>query len=215
MSIRRLLLGDPRGMTAWQRWRERWKKESAAEQREKAFARAYNPLRLKPGNLVEIGPDSYEVQTVFWYATPGDDPDYARYGLVHLEKRDTAVLEAMPESPDDDRLVLSLFEVADELELDEQLLEVLRHEDVLRHTDPGDHVIDWHKDFETEATLTVFSADEVVETEIATFNYFVEDDTGERYLTVEVAPEEGWMSFFRGRRLERDQVLALGTVPSR
>lgn len=214
-----MLLGDPRGMTAWQRLRERWSKERAAEERAKVFARAYNPLRLKPGNLVEIGPDTYEVQTVLWYATPGSDPDYARYGLVHLEKRDPAVLEAMPESPDphpeDDRLVLSLFQLQDELDLDEQLVDVLRHEDVLRHTEPDDRVVDWQKDFETDATVTVFSADDIVTTEVATFNYFALDASGERYLTVEVAPEEGWMSFFRGKRLERHEVLALGTAPSR
>ncbi len=219
MGMRRLLLGDAKGKTAWQRLRDGWRRERAEEERSRAFARAYNPLGLEPSNLVEVAGETYEVETVLCYHTPGDDPDFTRYGLKHLHTSKPLLLEAMPEGRPGS-LVLSLFELADELTLDRELLLTLENEDVLRHTEPtaqGEEVIDYQKDFQTDAELTMFSATEHVLTEVVAFSYFrpPAGEAEERYLSVEVAPEEGWMSFLRGRRIAARDVLALGTAQSK
>jgi hypothetical protein len=218
MNMRKLMLGNPRGRTAWQMLKDKWQKEKAAERYATTFAKAYNPLSLKPGDLVELGfvdSRSLTVETVLWYQTAAGEPDIARYGLKDLESGALSLLEAVAGGPDDE-LVHSLFEFIDEMELDPQLLDVLEHEDSLRHTVEGEggHPVelDYDKDFVTDATLTVFQATESTTFLVTTFNYCHGTDEGESYLTVEVIADSAWMNFYLGQRLAQTDVAAMGTV---
>ena len=216
MNMRKLVLGKPQGRTAWQRLKDKWQKEKADERYAAAFAEAYNPLGLKPGDLVETGfldTRALEVETVLWYRTPKGDPDIVRYGLKDLESGALSLLEVLAGGPED-ALVHSLFELVDEMDLDRQLLDVLENEDSLQHTTHGDQTvaIDYEKDFVTDATLTVFQATESATFSVTTFNYCHETEEGESYLTVEVIADSGWMNFYLGRRLEGTDVSAMGTV---
>ena len=216
MNMRKLVLGNPQGRTAWQRLKDRWQKEKDGERYAAAFAGAFNPLGLKPGDLVEIGfldSRALQVETVLWYRTPKGDPDIVRYGLKDLESGALSLLEVLAGGSDNE-LVHSLFELVDEMDLDRQLLEVLEHEDSLQHTTDGDQAVamDYDKDFVTDATLTVFQATELAEFSVTTFNYCHEAEESESYLTVEVIADSGWMNFYLGRRLEGTDVSAMGTV---
>lgn len=218
MNMRKLVLGNPQGKTAWQRLKDKWQKEKAGERYASAFAEAYNPLGLKPGDLVETGfldTRALEVETVLWYRTPKGDPDIVRYGLKDLESGELSLLEVLAGGPEEG-LVHSLFELIDEMDLDRQLLDVLENEDSLQHTTQGDGgqavAIDYEKDFVTDATLTVFQATESATFSVTTFNYCHETEEGESYLTVEVIADSGWMNFYLGRRLEGTDVSAMGTV---
>lgn len=219
MGIRNILLGNPQGKTAWQRLRDGWKKDRERENYERAFARAANPLGLKPGDLVEVGFEdrrSYRVETVLWFHTPTEDPDYTRYGMKDLEAGNLALLEVLPGEAG--AHLYSLFELVDEIDLDLDLLAVLEDEDTLRHTvetdDGGTFEVDYEKDFVTEAELSVFAKEERTIVHVLTFNYGIETDGGEEYLTVEVVEEAEAMNFYRGRKLEETDVVAMGTVGS-
>ena len=94
MGMREVLLGKAGGRTLWQRMRDGWRKGKAAEEWKVQFGRAFNPLRLKPGDLVEIGfvdARTFEVETVLWFRTPEGDPDYVRYGMKDLERGDVGM----------------------------------------------------------------------------------------------------------------------------
>jgi hypothetical protein len=217
--MREILLGNARGMTAWDRLRRRWQREKAAEERERAFARAFNPLHMKPGDLVEIEGETWEVEALLWFHTPKGSPDYVRYSAKHMQTGALCLLEAIPEGRgDDDRLVLSRFELVDELDWDEELLDVLQHEDVLRHAevvDGEEAAVDYRKDFETDAELTFFTAEDHAVADVTTFNYFHEGPDGESYLAVDASPEQRSLCFYRGRRIEPAAILALGTAGAR
>jgi hypothetical protein len=217
VGIRNILLGNPQGKTAWQRLRDGWKKDRELENYERAFARASNPLRLKPGDLVELGFEdrrSYTVETVLWFHTPTEDPDYTRYGMKDLETGHLALLEVLP--GESGRLLYALFELVDEIDLDLDLLAVLEDEDTLRHTvetDEGETLeVDYEKDFATQAELSVFAKEELTKVQVLSFNYCIETEGGEQYLSVEVVEEAEAMNFYRGRKLDETDVVAMGTV---
>jgi hypothetical protein len=220
VGIRNILLGNPQGKTAWRRLRDGWKKDKERENYERAFALASNPLGLKPGDLVEVGFEdqrSYTVETVLWFHTPTDDPDYMRYGMKDLESGQLALLEVLPGEAG--TLLYSLFELVDEIDLDLDLLEVLEDEDTLRHTvetDDGETLeVDYEKDFVTQAELSVFAKEELTKVQVLSFNYCVETEGGEQYLCVEVVEEAEAMNFYRGRKLAETDVVAMGTVETR
>lgn len=227
MATRNLFLGNPQGKTAWQHLKSRWAGARQQQVWSTAFARITNPLNLKPGDLVEIGfmdKVGWNVETVLFFRTPDGDPDYIRYALQRIGQTELAMLEVMPGGDEGEPNTLSLFSLIDEFELDEQLLEVLDAEDVLRRTDvdaQGRQVeIDYQKDFVTEATVEIFSKDEVRKVRVFTYNYFTpapadaspDEPQGEGYLCVEVVEDARWMNFYKGRRLDTSDVLALGTA---
>jgi hypothetical protein len=220
VGIRNILLGNPQGKTAWRRLRDGWKKDRERENYERAFALASNPLGLKPGDLVEVGFEdrrSYTVETVLWFRTPTEDPDYTRYGMKDLESGQLALLEVLPGEAG--TLLYSLFELVDEIDLDLDLLEVLEDEDTLRHTvetDDGETLeVDYEKDFVTQAELSVFAKEELTCVQVLSFNYCVETEGGEQYLCVEVVEEAEAINFYRGRKLAETDVVAMGTVGTR
>ena len=220
MGIRNILLGNPQGKTAWRRLRDGWKKDRERENYERAFALASNPLGLKPGDLVEVGFEdrrTYTVETVLWFHTPTDDPDYTRYAMKDLETGRLALLEVLPGEAG--TLLYSLFELVDEIDLDLDLLAVLEDEDTLRHTvetDDGETLeVDYEKDFVTQAELSVFAKEELTCVQVLSFNYCVETEGGEQYLCVEVVEEAEAMNFYRGRKLAETDVVAMGTVGTR
>jgi hypothetical protein len=220
VGIRNILLGNPQGKTAWRRLRDGWKKDRERENYERAFALASNPLGLKPGDLVEVGFEdrrTYTVETVLWFHTPTDDPDYTRYAMKDLETGRLALLEVLPGEAG--TLLYSLFELVDEIDLDLDLLAVLEDEDTLRHTvetDDGETLeVDYEKDFVTQAELSVFAKEELTCVQVLSFNYCVETEGGEQYLCVEVVEEAEAMNFYRGRKLAETDVVAMGTVGTR
>lgn len=219
MALRDVMLGDPKGKSVWRRLRDGWSESRAHEAWQRAFAKVYNPLGLKPGDLVEVGfldQTGFEVEMVLWFQTGGGDPDYVRYGLKRLESNEVALLEVMPGVGDEAR-ICSLFELVDDFVLDERLLAVLDDEEVLQRTvadvDGVERDLAFAKEFISEARVSIFgSGDQNRDVHVFTYNYFREDEQGDQYLTVEVVDDAEWMNFYLGRRIGETDILALGTT---
>ncbi len=219
MGLREVMLGDPKGQTAWQRLKTGWARSRAKETWERQIGRAYNPLGLLPEDVVEIGfleQTGFTVDMVLWFHSPHGDPDYVRYGLKRMEANDVVLLEVMPGVGSEPRTV-SLFELVDDSPLDENLLDVLDEEETLRRTietDDGQaNDIDFAKEFVSEAQVRIFGADwEHRQARVFTYNYFREDEQGEHYLAVEVVEQAEWMNFYLGKRVDEADILALGTA---
>ncbi len=219
MALRDIMLGDSKGKTAWQRLKEGWNQSRAEETWNKKFRRAYNPLGLRPGDVVEVGfleQTGFVVDMVLWFHSPHGDPDYVHYGLKRMEASDVVLLEVMPGVGTEPRTV-SLFELVDDFALDEQLLDVLDEEEVLQRTvDQGDGQaaeMDFAKEFVSEALVRIFAEDnEHREAKVFTYNYYREDEQGEHYLAVEVVEQAEWMNFYLGKRIDEADVLTLGTA---
>ena len=219
MALRDVMLGDPKGKTAWQRLRDSWSEGRARDGWLRAFAKAYNPLGLQPGDLVELGfldQTGFEVEMVLWFQTAAGDPNYVRYGLKRLESNDVALLEVMPGVGDEPR-TCSLFELVDDFVLDDRLLAVLDEEEVLQRTiadgDGSEVELEFEKEFVSDARVSIFGAeDQHRDVRVFTYNYFRGDEQGEQYLTVEVVEEAEWMNFYLGRRVAETDILALGTA---
>ena len=223
MGAREIILGRSGGKSAWQHLKDKWAAGRAEERWNKAFARAYNPLGLQPGDLVELSPeltggevgddDSYEVDSVIWYATPEGSPDIVRYGLSPMIGGEAGMLlEVMPgEGPGE--LLHGLFRLQEDIELDDDVVGALEA-DTLTY-DAGDGPVDFAKDFETEATITAFGKEHAL-TEIGAwlFNFYDPDDETS-YVSVDAfdAPIES-ASIHLGRGVDGAAIRSYGTVRS-
>ena len=70
MSIRERLLGKQGGTTAFQKIKSSWKKSQRKENIETNLHKAYNPLKCRPGDSLELGAIDkklYEVKKVISY----------------------------------------------------------------------------------------------------------------------------------------------------
>ena len=219
MALRDVMLGDPKGKSAWRRLKDSWAEGRARDSWSRGFAKVYNPLGLKPGDLVELGfleQTGFEVEMVLFFQTPAGDPNYVRYGLKRLESNDVALLEVMPGVGEEPR-TCSLFELVDDFVLDDRLLAVLDEEEVLQRSvadgDGAEVELDFEKEFVSDARVSIFGAeDQHRDVQVFTYNYFRQDEQGEQYLSVEVVEQAEWMNFYLGRRVEENDILALGTA---
>lgn len=219
MPLRDVMLGAPKGKTAWQRLKSGWAESRAAETWQRGFSKAYNPLGLRPGDVVEIGfleQTGFEVDMVLWFQSSAGDPDYVRYGLKRMGSSEVALLEVMPGGAGEPR-TCSLFELVEDFSLDERLLAVLDEEEVLQRTvvdNNGQEIeLDFEKEFVSDAKVSIFGPDnQHRDVRVFTYNYYREDEEGEHYLSVEVVDKAEWMNFYLGKRVEETDVLALGTA---
>jgi hypothetical protein len=218
-GMRDTLLGKATGRTGWQKIKSGWQASKDREAWQRKFHKAYNPLSLGHGDLVEIGftdRESFEVQTILWFQTPAGEPDYVRYALKHMGSGELSLLEVIPDGSDGE-LIHALFELVDEFELDERLIEMMEKEDTLRQTvedaDGKEVVLDYQKDFVVEAQVELFDKETARTLELLTVNYCIEQTDGqEAYLAVEVNDTEEWMSFYRGKRIKETDITSYGSV---
>ncbi len=212
MGIREIALGKTGGKTGWQHLKDRWAASRAEDKWQREFPKAYNPLGIKPGDLVDIGltdEQSYEVDTVIWYHTPDGLPDIVRYGLQPLIGDGTPrLLEVMPgDGPGE--LLHSLFEGTEDMLLDDDIVAQLEA-DAMDY-DFEDGPVEVEKDFETESTVMAFGK-EFALTELAAFTYsFFAVHDENLYLSVDALDEpHNTASIYVGRSIDPAQLTIHG-----
>ena len=215
MSMRELMLGKSGGKTGWQHLKDRWNSAKQQERYDELLAKLPNPLGLQPGDLVDIGwadKDSYEVELLCAYVTPGEDPDFTRYSLRPLiGDGDGCVLEAMP-SGEHGELLFSLLEREDDVPLDDETVAMLE-DDVLFYPRRGRET-EHHKDFEVEVKITVLAADKSSrEFGAFCFNFFeAEDDNS--YVAIDALDHPvNTAHVYVGKAVDEGMVDATGTAP--
>ena len=213
MRSKSLFRGDPKGKTGWELLQGWWHGAPPPE----PIARLPNPLRLRPGEEVELSlgrAKRWETEGLFAFFD-GTRPLNTRYELARGAER--IFLEDYPlEGSERGWLQLDLVE---EFELDEGLLEICEQDESLDHTcydeERGeDEVICYYKEAagRYQALYLERGTQEPVSAEVLHFHYFSEEHR--RYLTVEVWPDERWMRFFVGRDYPERAIMAFGTAPA-
>ncbi len=213
MSIRETILGKRNGQTAYEKLKNNWQQNKRQENWQQQFQKAYNPLKLNLNDIFELGsvdPKPFRVKKLFWYETPSQQPDYCRYELHPMEEEGSSpyLLEVMPEGTQK-LLIYSHFQLVDEFEMDERLIQIIEEEETLDHTRPqksgSDLEITYDKDFTTAATLHTFQDQNYDFEEIYCVNYFAQLEK-EVFLTVEISEIKQWMSFFEGEKLRSIEI---------
>ena len=214
MSMRQLLLGNKRGKTGWQRLKDRWAAGKAEDKWEEALADAFNPLGLKPGDLVDLGvsgDESYEVELFCCYRTPDGAPNFARYSLRPLiGDGDALVLEAMP-SGELGELIYALFQHDRDVPLDDDAVAMLEAATLVYERETGE--VEHHKDFETEAKISVLGKDHELQMfDAFCFNFF-DPQNEQSYLAVDALDHpHNTAHVYVGRAIDGAEVEAIGTV---
>ena len=219
MSMRNIFLGNEQGDTAWQKFKGKWKQSRDAEKVNSELKKAYNPLKVRPGDIVELGlvdKSSYEIETLVWYQTAEGDPDYIRYALKDLQTSKLSLLEVMDDT-EMGGLTYAIFQLKDEFDLDEKLIDVIENEDFLQHavvSDSGEETVcDYAKDFIAEATIHLITKTDFSSYQVTSANYFLEhENQAETYLTIEVIEENEWMSIYEGKKIKSVEVSAIGSL---
>lgn len=217
MNLRRMILGDPKGQTAFQKMRAKWDDERVQEEIQKAFSDIANPLNLKWGDklqifdfadvLLEVGAvESCEIEG----ASP-DDPKMVRYHLREVEGDHELHIEAICVKDD---VELALFEVAEEFEFDEELTKIIDSESTLRQSfedEEGPAHIDYEKENDFNLKIRGFHEQGVFEAQMRVIAYFYENENGEEeYLSVEINDQDGWTTLFLGRPMTASEITSYG-----
>jgi|GEM_PF-2705468 len=215
MGVRELVVGRSSGKSAWQHLKDKWASSRAEDRWQEAFKRAYNPLGLRPGDLVDMGltgDESYEVDSVIWYATPAGSPDFTRYGLRPLIGDGyPKLLEAM-EGDGPGEVIHAIFEPIEDLPLDDELIELLEGAEIPHENEHGQQLV-YVKDFQTEADVHAFGKDWAL-TRLATFTFnFYDPDDEQAYVSVDALDEpHNTASAYEGRAIDAAEINAIGTV---
>lgn len=165
------------------------------------LSRRFNPLGLTVGaplELTALRPGRYTVRGVTCFEPMGGGERATRYELASVYP--PLAVEVL-DSPSG--LAFTLYELAEESELDPELLRVCRHEDSIDHTYDERGVgapvtTTYFKDAEARSQALLIDDQGASEGELVGFYYSAQ---GERFLTVEVWEARRWMRFYVGRDL--------------
>lgn len=216
MSLRRFLLGDPKGKTVWQIIKERWSSDQEAEDLEKEFAKLVNPLSLSWDRKVELAdfPDEIFDVVALIDCRPRDgvsenDTRPIRYLLNQVAGDRELVLEAIKQN---EEVLYTLFAAADEFGFDEAFFDILENEPTLRQTiegEAGPMEMDYQKEFSAELKLVALSAEGITTTRVKSFSYIrrsAEEEEEEAYALVEVNDSDGWTTIYIGYPLDPENI---------
>ena len=213
MSLRRMIRGNDEGKTGWEHIKSWWSGEDDKRPTHPLKGQ-FNPLNLDLKQMIELSnprSKAYEIDGVLCFEPIGAGERATRYELKGT--RPPQVLEVLEQGESGSELY-TLYELVDELELDEELLRVCREDDDLKHSlDEGDGAGEvestYLKDASARARVLIHDVEGSSRGEVEGFYYTAE--SGDRFLTVEVWRAERWMRFYVGRELRSSQVMSLGT----
>lgn len=215
MSLRETFLGRSGGKSLFQKWKEGWNKNRNQEVWSGDFDRVFNPLGLKPGQLVDLPNGSFKVESILAFQSAEGDI-LTRYSLAALEENAFFYLEAMKEGAHG--VSYALFELADEFELDQNFIRGLQDVDYINHDlgeslEAGDEPRTvYDKEFERHYRMQNFSKEAMHETDCHMFGYFRKlGDGKEEFLSVDIFNAEGWISIFRGFQMRAPDIEAFGS----
>jgi hypothetical protein len=214
MSLRRIVHGNPEGKTAWEHVKGWFSGDDERQKPQHPLKGRFNPLNIDLGQMVELSTPkakAYEVDGVLCFEPIGAGERATRYELKGT--RPPSVLELLDQGETGAELY-TLYELADEFELDEELIEVCRNDDDLKHfRDEGDGAGEvetrYLKDAISRSRALIHDEEGSSRAEVEGFYY--SSESGDRFLTVEVWRAERWMRFYVGRELRSAQVMSLGT----
>jgi hypothetical protein len=161
----------------------------------------FNPLGLSVGAHIELTalrPGGYVVSGVTCFEPLGPGERATRYELASV--RPPLAVEVL-DGPHG--LSFTLYELAEESDLDPELLRVCQHEDSIDHSydERGvgyERTTTYLKDAEGRSRALLLDAQGASEGEVRGFYYSAE---GDRFLTVELWEAARWMRFYVGRDL--------------
>ena len=219
MNLRRMILGDAEGQTAFQKMKAKWDEAQIQEELEKSFSEIPNPLKLKWGSKIEIfGVEGVllEVGAVVNCLIDGaepNDPKMIRYHLREVGGDHELHIEAIVNG---DEVEYGLFEIAEEFEFDEELTDVIDKESTLRQSFEDDNgsaaYIDYEKENDFTMNLKGFHEEGVFNTHLRVVAYFHENEEGEEeYLSVEINDQDGWTTLYLGRPLSESEITSFGS----
>ena len=213
MSLKESLKGNPKGKTAWEHLQDWWSGDDDKEQAPPHPLKGrFNPLKLSLGETVEVSapkPTAYEVKGVLCFEPLGAGERATRYELKGT--RPPLALEVLEGSDGEGSELYTLYQLVDELPLDEELVKICQNDPDLTHSlDEGEGEVSttYHKDASARARVLLYDTDGRGQAELEGFYYT--SASGDRFLTVEVWRDQGWMRFYVGRELRAGQVMSLG-----
>jgi len=218
MNLRRMILGDPNGQTAFQTMKANWDEARVQEELQKAFSSIVNPLKLKWGDkleifdfegvLLEVGAvENCEIE-----GAEATDPKMIRYHLREVGGDHELHIEAICSG---DNVEYALFEIAEEFEFDEGLTRIIDTETVLRQSFEDDDGEPGHIDYEKENDFAMelegFHEEGTFKTRMRVAAYFYENADGEEeYLSVEINDNDGWTTLYLGRSIKASEITSYG-----
>jgi hypothetical protein len=122
---------------------------------------------------------------------------------VVVEETEPLVLEIM-ESEQSDVPEQFLFHITEEFEYDEEFVELLEDEVfIITEEDEGETIEqEYEKTFHVTSKLKIIEADRRVSSgEVEVWNYEREEELETHYLTIEMDTDNGWTTFYEGRKL--------------
>jgi hypothetical protein len=210
MSIKkrmeRIVIGKTEGQTLLERMLGGKENKGSSPE-----ATIYNPLQLAIKDMVELTFEeagTYEVYKIVAYTTRLDTKTYnsTRYFLrdtVAIGEIEPLVLEIM-ESKQPDVPEQFLFHITEEFEYDEEFVELLEDE-IFIITDEveGESVeLEYEKTFHVTSKLEVIEDDRHMNSgKVEVWNYEREEEMETHYLVIEVDADNGWTTFYEGRKL--------------
>jgi len=218
MNLRRMILGDPNGQTAFQKMKAKWDDARVQEELQLAFSTIANPLNLKWGDkleifgfedvLLEVG----AVENCLIEGAEAKDAKMVRYHLREVGGDHELHIEAICNG---DEVEYALFEIAEEFEFDEGLTQIIDTEDVLRQSFEDDHgkpgYIDYEKENDFAMELEGFHEEGTFKTRMRVIAYFYENPDGdEEYLSVEINDSDGWTTLYLGRAIMASEITSFG-----
>ena len=219
MNLRRMILGDPEGQTAFQKMKSKWDSARIEEELQKSFASIPNPLSIKWGDKLEIfGVEDVLLQVgavehCLLEGSEPDDPQMVRYHLKEVGGDHELHIEAIING---EEVEYALFEIAEEFEFDEELADVLDKEDTLRQSFEDDEgqpaFVDYDKENDFNMEIKGFHSEGQFSARLRVVAYFCENEAGEEeFLSVEISDKDGWTTIYLGRPLQASEITSFGS----
>jgi hypothetical protein len=203
MILRSLFLGNSQGKTAWQLLRERFIGVTSIA----------NPLGLQLGDILEIhkaDTHSFRCESIMYYRNESHREQWLRLGIKDLSSGTVFLLEIAPDG--NESYFYTLFRLVDEIEWDDDLIEIIKHENILRFTHENT-IKDYEKDFVVNCVIEIVRKDKRHRLRsVVSANYvFQSSNSEEEYLSIDVVRDQNRITFYRGEKLEASDITAYGT----